>query len=123
MSIHVEDWVTGRTREGALIHGFVESLDEIRGIASVYVVKSDQEPLIGKKATVRSIWLRTLPDARLAGSALVPDLIDLALATDDEAWFLELSDGANSGKAAAAQPVGPEGWKAAPINRLGKLTQ
>lgn len=123
MSIHVEDWVAGRTREGALIHGFVDSLDEIRGIASVYVVKSDQEPLIGKKATVRSNWLRPLSDAQLAGSPLVPDLIDLALATDDEAWFLELSAGANTGKAPASKAADLEGWKAAPINRLGKLAQ
>jgi hypothetical protein len=123
MNIHVEDWVMGRTREGALIHGFVDSVDNIRGIASVYVVKSDQEPLIGKKATVRSIWLRALPDVQLAGSPLVPDLIDLALATDDEAWFLELSADANTRKAGGMQPANSEGWMAAPINRLGKLTQ
>jgi hypothetical protein len=85
------DWVQGRSREGELIHGFVEAVDSIQEIVKVNVVESDNEKTIGK-----SIWLlnksaEKLPDLTVSNESQLLSLIDLALLSKDEQWFMELS--------------------------------
>jgi hypothetical protein len=85
------DWVQGRSRDGELIHGYVETIDSIQGIVKVNVVESDNEKAIGK-----SIWLlnksaEKLPDLTVSTESQLLSLIDLALLSKDEQWFMELS--------------------------------
>jgi hypothetical protein len=85
------DWVQGRSRDGELIHGYVETIDAIQGIVKVNVVESDNEKAIGK-----SIWLlnksaEKLPDLTVSNESQLLSLIDLALLSKDEQWFMELS--------------------------------
>ena len=85
------DWVQGRSRDGELIHGYVETIDSIQDIVKVNVVESDNEKAIGK-----SIWLlnksaEKLPDLSVNNESQLLSLIDLALLSKDEQWFMELS--------------------------------
>ena len=85
------DWVQGRSKDGELIHGYVETTDSIKGIVKVNVVESDNEKAIGK-----SIWLlnksaEKLPDITVNNESQLLSLIDLALLSKDEQWFMELS--------------------------------
>lgn len=85
------DWVQGRSRDGELIHGYVETIDSIQGIVKVNVVESDNKKAIGK-----SIWLlnksaEKLPDLTVRNESQLLSLIDLALLSKDEQWFMELS--------------------------------
>jgi predicted RNA-binding protein with RPS1 domain len=85
------DWVQGRSRDGELIHGYVETIDSIQDIVKVNVVESDNEKAIGK-----SIWLlnksaEKLPDLSVSNESQLLSLIDLALLSKDELWFMELS--------------------------------
>lgn len=86
-----EEWVYGKSKNGELIHGFVETVDTIQGIIKVTVVNSDNEKVIGK-----SIWLHNkrtekLPENLNTESQLLA-MIDLALQVKDKQWFMELSD-------------------------------
>jgi hypothetical protein len=85
------DWVQGRSRDGELIHGYVETVDSIQEIVKVNVVESDNEKAIG-----RSIWLHNksaekLPDLTVSNESQLLSLIDLALLSKDQEWFMELT--------------------------------
>ncbi|MNE89350.1 hypothetical protein D3C80_1867520 [compost metagenome] len=92
MKVNISDWVQGRTSEGELIHGFVEAVDLLQGIVTVYVVKSDNEKIAGKRVAVRGHWLRQASEYIMDDPQAVDQLIDLSLAVWDEAWFMELTD-------------------------------
>ncbi|MBD2871325.1 IDEAL domain-containing protein [Paenibacillus arenilitoris] len=92
MKFNVSDWVQGKTGEGELIQGFIETMDILQGIATVYVVHSDNEATIGKVVAVREQWVRKLPDNTLEDAQYVQNLIDMALATRDKEWFMELTN-------------------------------
>lgn len=85
------DWIQGRSRDGELIHGYVEIIDSIQEIIKVNVVESDNEKAIGK-----SIWLHNksaekLPDVTVSNEIQLLSLIDLALLLKDKQWFMELT--------------------------------
>lgn len=87
----IGDWVQGRSSNGELIHGYVETVDSIQEIVKVKVVESDNEEAISK-----SIWLQNkrsekLPDLSVSNESQLLSLIDLALLSKDEQWFMELS--------------------------------
>lgn len=86
------DWVQGRSREGELIHGFVEIVNSSREIVKVNVVESDNEKAVGKSIWIPSKWTEKLPDLSISNEAHLLTLIDLALLSKDEAWFMELSE-------------------------------
>lgn len=90
--MNISDWVQGKAQDGELIQGFIESMDALQGIVSVYVVKSDNEEIIGKSVAVREHWIKNAADLPVNDPQLVQNLIDMALATWDEAWFQELTD-------------------------------
>ncbi|MCZ8522654.1 MULTISPECIES: hypothetical protein [Paenibacillus] len=84
-------WVQGRTAEGGLIHGYVDSVDRWERIVKIHVVNSDQVDMIGKRVAVRESWLKPLPASKLGAEGEVRSVIDLALSTRDRDWFMELS--------------------------------
>ncbi|MGZ4161518.1 MAG: IDEAL domain-containing protein [Neobacillus sp.] len=86
------DWVQGRSREGELIHGYVETVDSTKEIVKVNVVESDNEKAIGKSLWLPKKWTEKLPDLTVISESQLLSLIDLALVTNDEQWFMELTD-------------------------------
>ncbi|MGE6376744.1 IDEAL domain-containing protein [Peribacillus muralis] len=85
------DWVQGRSREGELIHGFIETLSRNEDLVKVNVVESDNEKAIGKAIWIPSKWTEKLSDLEISNESDVLALIDLALISKDETWFMELS--------------------------------
>ncbi|AEI39398.1 IDEAL domain-containing protein [Paenibacillus mucilaginosus] len=92
MKFEEGQWVQGRTAEGELIQGWVESSDSLDRIVRVHVVNSDHVDILGKRVTVREAWLKALPANPFGGTEGVCDVIDLALSTRDRDWFLELTE-------------------------------
>jgi hypothetical protein len=91
MKVEISDWVQAKTKDGELIHGFVDAVDESQRMANVIVVKSDNEDSVGKPIAVREQWLRKLPDYVMEDVGLIQGLIDIALLAKDEQWFHELT--------------------------------
>ncbi|KWW21347.1 MULTISPECIES: IDEAL domain-containing protein [Peribacillus] len=85
------DWVQGRSREGELIHGFIETIGRNQDIIKVNVVESDNEKAVGKSIWIPSKWTQKLPDLEISNESHLLALIDLALLSKDETWFMELS--------------------------------
>ncbi|MFC0272844.1 IDEAL domain-containing protein [Metabacillus herbersteinensis] len=85
------DWVQGRSKDGELIHGFVETVDSNQGIVKVNVVESDNEIAIGKSIWILNKWTEKLPDLTVSNESHLLTLIDLALLSKDKQWFMELS--------------------------------
>jgi hypothetical protein len=90
MKVEISDWVQAKTKDGELIHGFVDAVDESQRMANVIVVKSDNEESVGKPIAVREQWLRKLPDYVMEDAGSIQSLIDIALLAKDEQWFHEL---------------------------------
>lgn len=84
------DWVQGKSRDGELIHGYVENVDSNRGLVKVNVVESDNEKVIGKSIWVLNQWTKKLPNVTVNDESHLLMLIDLALQTKDGQWFMEL---------------------------------
>jgi hypothetical protein len=120
MNVNVSDWVHGRTGEGEMVYGFAESVDGQYGVVTLYVVKSDNEEREGKFATVRLSTVKLVADIDSEDLRHVDDLIDLALATRDEAWFLKLTEGSGDGQPAEVSPE-IDITTSLPYNRLGKI--
>lgn len=85
------DWVKGKTRNGELIRGYIESVDFLQGIAKVHVIESDNNKSIGKTVGVLINWIEKLPVSTEINEEQILQLIDLALLTKDEQWFNALS--------------------------------
>jgi hypothetical protein len=91
MKFEISDWVHAKTRNGELIHGFVDAVDEEQRMANVFVVKSDNDESIGSSIQVREQWVRKLPDYAWDDAEAIQSLIDIALSAKDDQWFEELS--------------------------------
>lgn len=85
------DWVQGRSNDGELVHGYVETVDSNQRIIKVNVVESDNEKAIGKSLWILNKWSEKLPDLTISNESQILTLIDLALLSKDEQWFMELS--------------------------------
>lgn len=85
------DWVQGRSKDGELIHGYVETIDSNQGIVKVNVIESDNEKAIGKSIWILNKWTEKLPDLPVSNESHLLALIDLALLLKDEQWFMELA--------------------------------
>jgi hypothetical protein len=90
MKFELSDWVQAKTKNGELVHGFIEAIDPLQGMASVFVVNSDNADSVGSPVAVREHWLRKLPDSSMEDIGQLRSLIDIALSTRDEEWFNEL---------------------------------
>lgn len=85
------DWVQGRSRDGELIHGYIETVDSIQEIVKVKVIESDNEEAISKSMWILNKRAEKLPDLPVNNESQLLSLIDLALLSKDEQWFMELS--------------------------------
>lgn len=121
MRFIVSDWVHGKTVEGEMVYGFVEAVDSVQGIVTIYVVQSDREERVGRATDVRASTVKKVKDAEPGNGRHVPELIDLALATWDEAWFRELTGGKGIEARNAVRPEGGTALRVAPKNRLSKF--
>ena len=88
------DWVKGKSREGELIIGYIENLEE--GMIKTKVVSSDNKTIEGKIIPLQSKQVKKMPAVKVANKEQIHFLIDLALSTGDEEWFFELSSKLNS---------------------------
>ncbi len=86
----VGEWVRGKTKEGELIHGFVESIDSAGSTVHVYVVNCDNDMTVGKVVATRASWVEVMDESSGYEEGQLYDLMDLALSTKDEEWFREL---------------------------------
>ncbi len=118
MKFGIGDWVQAKTRNGEFVHGFIEAIDHAQGLAKVFVVRSDNEQSAGKSTTVLEHWLRELPSHAMEEEGSLYNLIDLALATRDEAWFAELTRSL-AARSGPERQAGKFTFRRAPVNRLG----
>ncbi|MFF2445519.1 hypothetical protein ACFVSW_00345 [Neobacillus sp. NPDC058068] len=63
------DWVQGRSRDGELIHGYVETIDSVQEIVKVRVVESDNEKAISKSIWLPIKWAEKLPDVTVTDNS------------------------------------------------------
>ncbi|MBT2730032.1 IDEAL domain-containing protein [Bacillus sp. ISL-75] len=85
------DWVHGRSKDGELIQGYVETVDSHKEMLQVNVVDSDNEKVIGKSIWILNKRAEKLPELTGRNESELLALIDLALLFKDEQWFMELS--------------------------------
>jgi hypothetical protein len=90
------DWVKGKSIDGELLIGYIESLALQGGALKVTVVTSDNEMTVGKTIPMQSKDVKKLPESKVSNKEQIRFLIDLALSTGDEEWFIELSSQINS---------------------------
>lgn len=95
-NLNTGDWVKGKPQNGELIIGFIEKLGTKDGIVKVTVVKSDNKQTIGKIIQLATDSIEKLPVSKAENVEELQFLIDLALLTEDEDWFFELSTKLNS---------------------------
>ncbi|CAK8584883.1 MULTISPECIES: IDEAL domain-containing protein [Priestia] len=90
------DWIKGKSRKGELIIGYIESLNISQGVFKVNVITSDNQETVGKTIPILSNQVKSLPVSNVINKEQILFLIDLALSTGDEDWFIELSSKLNS---------------------------
>ncbi|WP_419880382.1 IDEAL domain-containing protein [Peribacillus sp. B-H-3] len=90
------DWIKGKLSDGELIIGYIESQSILDGVVKVTVATSDNREVLGKTISTLSKNVRKLPLSKAVNKEQILFLIDLALLTGDEAWFIELSSKLNS---------------------------
>ncbi|TYP70172.1 hypothetical protein [Paenibacillus methanolicus] len=117
MRFEMSDWVQGRAENGELIQGFIVAIHEAEAALKVHVVQSDNEAVVGKGLMMREQWLKDMPFAETEDAGQIADLVDLALATQDVAWFEELSARLKQGARQDAPSGGRAGFRAT-RNRL-----
>ncbi|WP_280772300.1 IDEAL domain-containing protein [Salipaludibacillus daqingensis] len=89
------DWVKGKPQNGELIIGFVERMGSLEGVVSVTVATSDKKDTVGKTIQMLTKNVEKLPEFQAETEEELQYLIDLALLTGDEDWFLELTSKLN----------------------------
>ncbi|MBP3950966.1 IDEAL domain-containing protein [Bacillus suaedae] len=89
------DWVKGKTLIGELVHGYIESYEQYSSIVKIMVTSSDNEELIGKVIRVDEKNIRKVPRKQKWSEGELLNLIDLALSTREEKWFITLSNELN----------------------------
>jgi hypothetical protein len=89
--IQLGDWVSGTSKNDERYRGFVEAISREQGSALIRVTESDREATIGRVVESSLSKLEGLPDDGWKNDQAIHDLIDLALATRDDQWFMELT--------------------------------
>ncbi|MED3897499.1 MULTISPECIES: IDEAL domain-containing protein [Priestia] len=90
-NLKVGDWVKGKSRNGELIYGYIQTINPSKKAALINVVKSDDEKMVGTTIGMMDGKIEKLPLQKTAHEEQILSLIDLALLTKDEAWFIELT--------------------------------
>lgn len=94
--LRVGDWIKGKSRDGELFIGYIESLEILDGKVNAMITSSDDVSMVGKIISIATNGIKKLPDPKVKNKEQIQYLIDLALATGDEEWFIELSEKLNS---------------------------
>lgn len=94
--LKIGDWVRGKSGDGELLHGYIESVNSLQDIVKVHVVACDNNETIGKTIQLPYKWLEKLSTSAVDQEESILSLIDLALETRDEQWFLELRQALNA---------------------------
>lgn len=94
--LKVGDWVRGISNEGEFILGYIASLDDVEGVVTVIIVKRDNKYTTNEAISLFSKHVNKLPESKAINKEQILYLIDLALLTGDEEWFIELSAKLNS---------------------------
>ncbi|ALQ68978.1 IDEAL domain-containing protein [Bacillus cereus] len=94
--LKVGDWVRGISNEGELIVGYIASLDDVEDVVTVIIVKRDNKYTMNEAISLYSKHVNKLPESKAVNKEQILYLIDLALLTGDEEWFIELSSKLNS---------------------------
>ncbi|WP_245917407.1 MULTISPECIES: IDEAL domain-containing protein [Bacillus] len=115
----IGDWVKGKSRNGELIRGYIETIDPINGIIKVNVLDSDNDKSIGKTVATLSRWVAKLSVAEKRDEEELGYLIDLALITNDEPWFMELTTELSALKQASKETQQKDPATLTFTNRLG----
>jgi hypothetical protein len=89
--LEIGDWVMGKSRNGELVQGFIEAIDPFQGMLKVHTVESENAKMIGKSIGMLNKWVKKVPISREFNEEQLLHLIDLALLTMDEQWFIDLS--------------------------------
>ncbi|MGM0866560.1 MAG: IDEAL domain-containing protein [Bacillota bacterium] len=90
------DWIKGKSHSGELIIGYIENLDIQGTTLKAKVVTSDNKTIEGRTIPLLSKQVKKIPEANVKNKEQIQYLIDLALATGDQEWFLELTTKLNS---------------------------
>ncbi|WP_034672097.1 IDEAL domain-containing protein [Ectobacillus panaciterrae] len=89
--LEIGDWVKGKSKDGELIYGYIQTVDSLQGIVRVNVVECDNEQIIGKTIGMPNKRVEKLSISTTSTKEQIVHLIDLALLTRDEQWFMDLS--------------------------------
>jgi hypothetical protein len=89
--LKIGDWVKGKTKNGELIRGYIETVDLLQGTTKVYVIECDHAVTIGRTVETLIRWVKKIPDSSFEHEEQLKELIDVALLAKDEQWFMELS--------------------------------
>jgi hypothetical protein len=117
--LEVGDWVKGKTKSGELIYGYIEAINSLQGTVKIKVMDCDNERMIGKMVETLNHWVKKLPMSTFDGEEPIKALIDLALLTKDESWFMELSAKLKSIRQAAKESEMQNTSHSSFKNRLG----
>ncbi|WP_052807253.1 IDEAL domain-containing protein [Risungbinella massiliensis] len=90
------DWVKGKSRDGELLFGYLQNIDLTKGLAMIYVVECDNDQQTGKTMVLQTKAIERLPISTTKNEHQLAQLIDLALQTKDEKWFMDLSTELNA---------------------------
>ncbi|MBA2871089.1 hypothetical protein HNQ85_001359 [Anoxybacillus calidus] len=89
--VKVGDWVKGKTKNGELIYGYIETINPLQRTVKIKVMDCDNERIIGRTVETLEHWVKKLPMSTFDDEEQIKALIDVALLTKDESWFMELS--------------------------------
>lgn len=95
-NLQIGDWIKGKSADGELILGYIDSVNDQEQFAKVMVVTSDNNEAIGKTIPIKQKQLKKIPNVQVINIEQLRSLIDVALITGDKEWFMELSDKLNS---------------------------
>ncbi len=88
--IRIGDWIKGISKNEYEYQGYVEAISATHGSLLVRVVKSEQQSKVGK--VIESHMSRVdLMEEEIGEEQDVYALIELALQTRDEVWFMDLT--------------------------------
>ncbi|MCZ0701968.1 uncharacterized protein YpiB (UPF0302 family) [Natronobacillus azotifigens] len=90
-SIQVGDWVETESSKGQRILGFIEKDTEEENMLQLRVIMSDNDMLTGHSIQVNQSKLTMQESNSNYSVQELAQLIDLALLTNDKAWFDELT--------------------------------
>jgi uncharacterized protein YpiB (UPF0302 family) len=94
--LKIGDWVKGKLLTGELVIGYIENLDTKGEAVKAKIVTSDNKTIEGKILPLLNRQINKIPDTHVKNKEQIQYLIDLALETGDEEWFLELTAKLNS---------------------------